>query len=490
MILDSLVLGNKEIIVEKIVYQVGVIGLGVMGHNLVLNIGEHEFSVIGYDVNSNVVARLNAGSRGFPIKGVNSVEEFVLSLDKPRNIMLLVPAGAVVDNVIRDLIPRLDHGDMIIDCGNSHYKDTDTRMKWLSELGLLSLGVGISGGANGARYGPSMMVGGSVDAYQRVEDVFEAIAAKVNNEPCVTFLGPGSAGHYVKMVHNGIEYGLMQLIAESYDLMKRGLGLQNEEIQKVFNHWNKAELNAYLVEITASIFGEIDAITGENLIDFILDEAKQKGTGMWTSQDGMELQVPAPTIDIAVRMRNMSAMKSIRKNISNHLGVENKIFPGEQSEYIKHLGDALYAGMVLTYTQGFNQLYTASSAYNYQLDLESIARIWRGGCIIRSTLLEKIRIVFQKKPNLSNLLLDHDLGDAVMKRRDDLKTIVTTALDMNVPTPGMSVSLSYLDGLRSAWLPANLIQAQRDYFGAHTYERVDKKGVFHTEWQMQRRQDE
>lgn len=467
---------------EKKVYQIGVIGLGVMGHNLVLNIGEHGFSVVGYDVNSSMVASLNAGSRGLPIRGVNSLEEFVAWLSKPRNIMLLVPAGVIVDDVIRDLIPFLDPGDMIIDCGNSHYKDTDSRMKRLTEIGLLYLGVGISGGAKGARYGPSMMVGGSLDAYRRVEDVFEAIAAKVGNDPCVTYLGPGSAGHYVKIVHNGIEYGLMQLIAESYDLMKRGLGLPNEEIQKVFKHWNRAELNAYLIEITASIFGEIDAITGESLIDVILDEAKQKGTGMWTSQDAMDLQVPTPTIDIAVGMRNLSAMKSIRKNIKNHLGEEIKIFPGERSEYIKHLRDALYTGMVLTYTQGFSQLHTASSAYNYQLNLESVARIWRGGCIIRSALLEKIRIAFQKNPNLSNLLLDPDLGDAVMKRCDDLKTIVTTAVDMNVSIPGMSVSLAYLEGMRSAWLPANLIQAQRDYFGAHTYERVDKKGIFHTEW--------
>lgn len=473
---------NKEVSVERDIYQIGMIGLGVMGRNLVFNMSDHGFSVIGYDKESEMVARLNDEGRGRQVCGVNSLDKFVDMLEEPRNIMMLVPAGAPVDSVIQDLLPHLNHGDMVIDGGNSHYSDTNRRVKVLGEKGIHYLGVGISGGERGARYGPSMMPGGSLEAYQRVESIFTAVAAKVGDEPCVAYLGPGSAGHYVKMVHNGIEYGIMQLIAEIYDLMKRGLGLDHREIHKVFSQWNQAELNSYLVEITAAIFDEVDEVTGKPLIDVILDAAKQKGTGMWTSQDAMALQVPVPTIDIAVATRNLSGMKSERQQVNRNLGEEIRPYTGERSVFIEHMRGALYAGIILTYTQGFSQLYIASQAYDYQLNLESVARIWRGGCIIRSALLETLRSTFKNKPDLPNLLLDSNLGEEVLARQNDLKTVVRSAVDMAIPVPGLSVTLAYLDGFQSAWLPANLIQAQRDYFGAHTYERIDEKGVFHTHW--------
>ncbi|MFN2174482.1 MAG: NADP-dependent phosphogluconate dehydrogenase [Anaerolineales bacterium] len=467
---------------ERKLHQFGMIGLGVMGRNLVLNIAEHGFSVIGYDKDKAMVARLNQEAGGKQIRGVDSLEEFLAFLKEPRNIMMLVPAGAPVDNVIRDLLPHLKKGDMIIDGGNSHYKDTDLRARSLAEKGILYLGVGISGGEKGARSGPSMMPGGTPEAYERVAEIFQAVAAKIGSEPCVTYLGPGSAGHYVKMVHNGIEYGIMQLIAETYDLMKRGLGLNDEEIHEVFSLWNQAELEAYLVEISGAIFEELDEKTGARLIDVILDEAKQKGTGMWTSQDAMDLQVPVPTIDIAVAMRNLSAKKSERQKANRLLGENITQYSGERSGFVDHLRGALYAGFILVYAQGFNQLHVASGFYNYGLGLQGIAAIWRGGCIIRSALLEEIRSTFKKTPGLSSLLLDPDLGKEVLKRRKDLETIIKSAVEMKIPVPGFSVSLAYLDGFRSVWLPANLIQAQRDYFGSHTYERIDEKGVFHTRW--------
>jgi 6-phosphogluconate dehydrogenase len=465
-------------------YQIGMIGLGVMGRNLVLNMADHGFSVVGFDKNRGMVARLNDEGQGKQVCGVDDLDKFVSLLEEPRNIMMLVPAGAPVDSVIQSLLPYLDHGDLIIDGGNSHFKDTNRRVKAVAEKGILYLGVGISGGEKGARFGPSMMPGGSPEAYQRIEHILEAVAAKVGDEPCVTYLGSGSAGHYVKMIHNGIEYGIMQLIAETYDLMKRGFGLLDNEIQELFSTWNQAEMKAYLMEITAAIFEEVDELTGELLINMILDEAKQKGTGMWTSQDAMDLQVPVPTIDIAVAMRNLSAMKSERLQVNHQMGDPIARTTSDQSWMIERLRGALYTAIILTYIQGFSQLYVASRFYEYHLNLDQVARIWRGGCIIRSALLEKILSAFKKKPDLSNLLLDPDLGGQVLAGFDDLKTIVASAVEMNIPIPGLSVSLAYLQGFRSAWLPANLIQAQRDFFGAHTYERKDKSGSFHTQWKV------
>lgn len=469
---------------EKDTFQIGMIGLGVMGRNLVLNMADHGFFVTGYDIDKNTVELLNNEKHGQQIRGVDNLEELISLLKKPRNIMMLVPAGAPVDSAIRDILPNLDQGDMIIDGGNSHYEDTNLRAKALAEHGILYLGMGISGGEKGARFGPSMMPGGPPEGYQRIAHILEAVAAKVDGDPCVTYLGPGSAGHYVKMVHNGIEYGIMQLISETYDLMKRGIGLTDEEIHEIYSGWNQAELESYLLEITSVIFEEVDKNTGARLIDVILDEAKQKGTGMWTSQNAMDLQVPVPTIDIAVAMRNLSAMKSGRQQANHQFGEKIKRYTGDRFGFINRIRGALYAGIILTYAQGFSQLYAASRSYDYRLDLESIARIWRGGCIIRSSLLEKILSTFKNTPELSNLILSQELGEETLAVRKDLKTVVASAVEMGIPIPGLSVSLAYLDGFRSAWLPANLIQAQRDYFGAHTYERIDEKGVFHTEWRL------
>jgi 6-phosphogluconate dehydrogenase len=327
------------------------------------------------------------------------------------------------------------------------------------------------------------MPGGPEKAYQRVQNIFERAAAQVGKDPCVAYLGPGSAGHYVNMVHNGIEYGIMQLIAETYDLMKRGLDLNDDQLQKVYAGWNQTELSSYLLDISAAIFEEPDSETGTRLIDVILDEAKQKGTGMWTSQDAMNLKVPIPTIDIAVAMRNLSAMKRERREASHLLSFNPHKFQGESKGFVEHLRNSLYAGMVITYAQGFQLLYRASLEYDYQLNLETVARIWRSGCIIRSALLEKIRSAYMRNPDLPNLLLDDYLGKVILSRRDDLEIVVRAAADLYLPAPGLMVTLGYLDAFRSSWLPANLIQAQRDYFGAHTYERIDAKGVFHTLWE-------
>jgi 6-phosphogluconate dehydrogenase len=410
------------------------------------------------------------------------MEEFVGLLRTPRAVMMLVPAGAPVDAVIHDVLPYLKEGDLIIDGGNSHFPDTDLRARKLADRGIHYLGVGISGGESGARHGPSMMPGGPREAYERVRPIFEASAAHVYGDPCVTYLGPGSAGHYVKMVHNGIEYGLMQLIAESYDLMRRGLHLSDDEIHDIYDLWNQEELSGYLIEITADIFAKKDEKTGKRLIDVILDEAKQKGTGMWASQDAMELGVPVPTIDIAVAMRNLSAFEGERSAASRALTGPEPLFEGDLWDSVEQLRHAVYAAMIVTYTQGMAQLRVASRANDYNLDLEAVARIWRGGCIIRADLLEKIRAAYKTNPDLPNLLLDPDLGQAVESRQEDLRAVVRTAAEWGLPTPGLAVSLAYFDGYRSVWLPANLIQAQRDYFGAHTYERIDQKGTFHTQW--------
>jgi 6-phosphogluconate dehydrogenase len=466
-------------------YDIGMVGLGVMGRNLLLNMADQGYAVAGYDKESNKVEALLQEAEQRHIRGLESVKEFVGLLRRPRAVMMLVPAGPPVDAVIRDLLPHLEPGDLIVDGGNSHFKDTDLRAKTLAEKAIAYLGVGVSGGEHGARHGPSIMPGGSQEAYERVRPIFEAVAAHVNDEPCVTYLGPGSAGHYVKMVHNGIEYGLMQLIAESYDLMKRGLGLNDDELHDTYDSWDQANLNSYLMEITAKIFAHVDETTGKRLIDLILDEAKQKGTGMWASQDAMELQVPVPTIDIAVAMRDLSAFEDERRAASLALDGPEPGFELEREAFIERLQNALYAAVIITYAQGMALLRNASDAYDYNLNLEGVARIWRGGCIIRSALLEDIRTAYRTNPNLRNLLVDPHLAEQIMRRQEDLRAVVRTAAEMGVPVPGLMVSLAYYDGYRSTWLPANLIQAQRDYFGAHTYERVDAKGVFHTQWEQE-----
>jgi 6-phosphogluconate dehydrogenase len=464
-------------------YEIGMVGLGVMGRNLVLNIADHGYSVSGYDKDLTKVQELQTEAGGRAVNAAQSLKGFVSELSIPRVIMMLVPAGPVVDNVIRELMPYLETGDLIIDAGNSHFKDTDLRSKSLAEKGILYMGIGVSGGEDGARHGPSLMPGGPIEAYEHVRPIFEAVAAHVEGVPCVAYLGSGSAGHYVKMVHNGIEYGLMELIAESYDLMKRGLGMSDEELSVVYNNWNKSELNAYLIEITSHIFRKVDERTGKQLLDVILDEAEQKGTGMWASQDAMDIQVPTPVIDAAVVARNLSALKSEREAASKTLKLQIPHFEGDREALLTQLKGAIYASMIITYAQGMAQLRLASQVYAYNIKSEDVARIWRGGCIIRAALLEDIRAAFHAHPDLPNLLTSSHLGQEVLKRQEDLRAVVGLTAKIGLPTPCLMASLAYFDGYRSAWLPANLIQAQRDDFGAHTYERVDAKGVFHTQWE-------
>ena len=465
--------------------QIGMIGLGVMGRNLLLNMADHGFSVAGYDKDPTKVEALRKESGERKIRGAENIVDFIALLPKPRAVMMLVPAGAPVDSVIKDLLPHMDKGDLIIDAGNSYFKDTDVRASNLNAKGIHFLGVGVSGGEEGARHGPSIMPGGPKEAYEQVRSICEAVAAKVKGVPCVTWLGPGSAGHFVKMVHNGIEYGVMQLLAETYDLMKRGLGMGDDELQEVYASWNQGELAGYLVEITSQIFAKQDEKTGKRIIDEILGVAKQKGTGMWTSQSAMELQVPIPTIDLAVAMRDLSVFAKEREQTSAIYQRSTRNFTGDRDTFLVQLSRALYAAMVITYAQGMALLVVASDKYKYHLDLEAVARIWRGGCIIRAALLEDVCAAFRASSDLPNLLLDPNLSHKVMEHQEDLRRVVCIAVDLGLPVPALMATLGYLDAYRSSWLPANLIQAQRDYFGSHTYERIDAKGTFHTEWEKE-----
>jgi 6-phosphogluconate dehydrogenase len=462
-------------------YELGMMGLGVMGHNLVLNMSDHGFAVAGYDISPDSVRAFNQNAGELHIRAFEQLKEFVASLKKPRVVMMLIPAGAV-DEAIQDILPYLEKDDILVDGGNSHFIDTDRRAKTLEDQGIQFLGIGVSGGEAGARQGPSIMPGGPKKAYERVRPVFEAVAAHVGQEPCVAYLGPGSAGHYVKMVHNGIEYGLMQLIAESYDLMKTGLGMSNEEMGQVYARWNQSGLNSFLIEITAEIFKQREPQSGKPLLDLILDVAKQKGTGIWASEDSMKLRMPIPTIDTAVAMRDLSVFKKDREKLSRELIGPEKEDIQDRSVMLRQLENALHACMILTYAQGMSLLRAASQTYGYGLNLSTIARIWRGGCIIRSALLDHIADAYQKEPDLSTLLLDKYFGHEVAVRQRDLRQVVMTAMQLGVPVSAFAVSLSYYDAYRRSWLPANLIQAQRDFFGAHSYERIDEEGIFHTEW--------
>src|SRR5579863_1590883 len=463
--------------------ELGMVGLGVMGRNLLLNMADHGFSVAGYDQDPGKAEALLGESEKRNIQSAETIESFIGLLRPPRAVMMLVPAGLAVDTVIETLQPHLETGDVIVDGGNSHFRDTERRARDLMANGIQYLGVGISGGEEGARRGPSVMPGGPKDAYERVRVIFESVAAKVKEEPCVAYLGPGAAGHFVKMVHNGIEYGLMQLIAESYDLMKRGLGLTNDELHDVYHGWNQGELAGYLVEITSEIFNVPDERTGRRLIDQIRAVARQKGTGMWTSESAMELQVPTPTIDTAVAMRDLSAFERERGLANGIYSRAIRSLEVERTGFLEELKDALYVAMIITYAQGLSLLRVAGERYGYPFELEEIARIWRGGCIIRAGLLEDIREAFRARRDLPNLLLDSHLSETVMKHQEGLRRIIGRAAKIGVPVPGLMVSLGFLDAYRSSWSPANLIQAQRDYFGSHTYERIDANGTFHTQWE-------
>ena len=465
---------------------IGLIGLGVMGSNFALNVADHGFSVAGYNRKEDKIRQLSEiKSAHHKIETTQDIRSLCQMVRTPRAILLLVPSGPPVDAVIESLVPHMEAGDLIIDSGNSHFTDTDRRSKSLEKKGLLFMGMGMSGGESGARHGPSLMPGGPRKGYERVGNILEAAAARVEKSSCVAYLGPGSAGHYVKMVHNGIEYGLMQLISETYDLMKRGLGMKPDELHAVYDRWNKEELNSYLIEITSDIFLQKDDKTGQPLIDVILDEAKQKGTGEWTAWDALDLQVPTFNIDTAVMMRDMSAYKNQREKAGHMLKGPSPRFEGERNPIIRQIKNALYAGMIITYAQGLALLAKASKTYQYNLNLETVARIWRGGCIIRAALLEDIRSAHKSNPSLENLLFDGHLGQAVVAREAELRAVVRTGVALGLPMPGLMMALSYFDAFRSGWLPANLIMAQRDYFGAHTYERMDEEGTFHTKWGKQ-----
>jgi 6-phosphogluconate dehydrogenase len=465
-------------------YDLGLIGLGVMGRNFLLNVADHGFAAVGYDLDADKVSTLaGEGGGAHRIMATGELAEFIGVLRRPRAILLLVPAGGAVDQVIGELRPRLESADVIIDGGNSHFTDTDRRATELADSKLHFMGMGVSGGEHGARHGPSIMPGGPTAAYARVEQMLTAAAAKVDDEPCVAHLGPGSAGHYVKMVHNGIEYGLMQLIAESYDVLHRGLGMEVDQLQDTYAGWNEGDLAGYLMEITALIFARKDERTGRPLIDVIEDAARQKGTGKWTSEDAMDLQVPTPTIDAAVMARNLSAQKKERERASETLRGPEPNLSGERSELIEQTRQALRASMLLTYVQGMALLRRASDQRNYNLDLATVARIWRAGCIIRAAVLEDIRTALRELPEIPNLLHHGAFADKVVRDQRALRRIVGAAAAAGLPVPALSASLAYLDGYRTGRLPANLIQAQRDYFGSHTYERIDAEGSFHTHWQ-------
>ncbi|TET84555.1 MAG: NADP-dependent phosphogluconate dehydrogenase [Anaerolineales bacterium] len=467
---------------SELTADIGLIGLGVMGQMLALNMERNGYRVAGYDLG---LKKVHDFTRRFPSKniiGCETLEMLLATLEKPRLIMMMIPAGEAVDAVVRDLQSVLEAGDLLIDGGNTHFVDTERRAKDLESLGILYIGTGISGGEYGALWGPSIMPGGSPEAWSLVQPIFEAIAAKVDGEPCVTYIGPGGSGHYVKMVHNGIEYGDMQLIAEAYDLLARGLGLSPPELHDVFADWNKGDLQSYLIEITSSIFAKIDEETNRPLADLILDEAKQKGTGKWTSQNALDLGVPTPTINAAVEARILSAYKNEREKASTQLRGPEQERKVDRQEGIEAIKDGLYAAKICTYAQGFALLRLASKEYGFNLSLSEIARIWRGGCIIRARLLENIRQAFLRNPDATNILLDQDLGRAVEVRQGPLRKVINIAIESGIPVPAFSSALAYFDGYRSARLPANLTQAQRDYFGAHTYRRIDKEGSFHTEW--------
>lgn len=466
-------------------YAFGMIGLGVMGRSLLLNMADHGFAVAGHDKDAGKVASLNDEAGDRQAKGFGDVKEFIQSLTTPRAIMMLVPAGKIVDDVIEELTPLLDKGDILIDGGNSHFTDTNRRVELLEAKGLHFFGMGVSGGEEGARKGPSMMPGGDKDAYAVMKPIFEAIAAKVDGEPCVTYIGPGASGHFVKMVHNGIEYGIMELLAETYEIMQNGLKLDNDTIHKTLAEWNAGRLQSFLMEITADIFAYKEPGSDHLLLDDIKDEARSKGTGKWTSQIAMDLQAPITVIDTAVSMRDLSKYKDLRVQASEIYKKDDTTMAGDAAGLLKALEEAFYFSMAVTYAQGMFQLSLASAEFKYELKLAEIAKIWRGGCIIRSLFLNDIYNAYKKDNNLPHLLLDSEVGQVINSVVPGARQIVSAAAAAGIGAPGYAAALSYFDAFRSARMPSNLTQAQRDYFGAHTYELVGKEGKFHTQWAPQ-----
>ena len=464
-------------------FKMGVVGLGVMGASLARNIESKGFPVVGYDLDKRKMQGfLDGPAKGKAIAGADKPEQLMEMLEQPRRVLMMVPAGPPVDSVIAHLRPHLDEGDILIDGGNSLFTDTDRRSDDLAATGFRFVGAGVSGGEEGALLGPAIMPGGPKDAWEALAPIFRAIAAKAEDgEPCVDHMGPRGAGHYVKMVHNGIEYGDMQLIAEVYDILHRAAGLPARELADIFAEWNDGELRSYLVEITARIFERTDE-GGEPLVDTILDEAQQKGTGKWMSQNAFDIGAPIPTINAAVEARILSSLKSERVAASKVLRGPSPEGRGDRARLVEAARHALYASKITSYAQGMAMLRIASKEYDYGINPGSVAKIWRAGCIIRASLLGDIRRAFDRDPSLVNLLLDDAFRDAIAERQDGWRHAVQAAIGLGIPVPAMSSSLAYYDSYRSARLPANLTQAQRDFFGAHTYRRVDREGVFHTDW--------
>ncbi|AUY25850.1 NADP-dependent phosphogluconate dehydrogenase [Mixta calida] len=462
--------------------QIGVVGMAVMGRNLALNIESRGYTVSVFNRSREKTDEVIAENPGKKLAPYYSIEEFVDSLEKPRRILLMVQAGEATDKTIASLTPHLDKGDILIDGGNTFYKDTIRRNKELSEQGFNFIGTGVSGGEEGALKGPSIMPGGQKEAYELVAPILDKIAARAEGEPCVTYIGPDGAGHYVKMVHNGIEYGDMQLIAEAYSLLKNALNLSNEDLAKTFSEWNEGELSSYLIDITKDIFTKKDE-EGNYLVDVILDEAANKGTGKWTSQSSLDLGEPLSLITESVFARYLSSLKSQRVAASKVLsGPTAQAFNGDKAEFIEKVRRALYLGKIVSYAQGFSQLKAASEENSWNLNYGEIAKIFRAGCIIRAQFLQKITDAYKETPDIANLLLAPYFKNIADEYQQALRDVVAYAVQNGIPTPTFSAAIAYYDSYRSAVLPANLIQAQRDYFGAHTYKRIDKDGVFHTEW--------
>ncbi len=463
---------------------IGLIGLAVMGQNLVLNMNDHGFKVAVYNrTTSRVDEFLEGPAKGTNIVGTYSLEQLVDSLDAPRRVMLMVKAGDVLDQYIENLLPLLSAGDIIIDGGNSLYSDSNRRTDYLRDNGILYIGTGVSGGEEGARHGPSIMPGGNKDAWPAVKPIFQAISAKVDGAPCCEWVGDNGGGHYVKMVHNGIEYGDMQLICEAYQLMREGLGLSVDEIQEIFAQWNNGVLDSYLVEITANILAYKDE-NGQPLLDSILDTAGQKGTGKWTGINALDMGIPLTLIAESVFARCLSAQKEERVKVAESLPKQTVVFNGDKKAMIDAIHDALYASKIISYAQGFQLMREAAKEYKWTLNYGDIALMWRGGCIIRSQFLGNIKQAYDENPELENLLLADFFAQAMVKADVGWRQAVILGIQLNVPTPAFSSALAYFDGYRTARLPANLLQAQRDYFGAHSYERTDKpRGeFFHTDW--------
>lgn len=463
--------------------QIGVIGLAVMGKNLALNIESKGFSVSIYNRSKEKTEEILKESQGKNLIGTYSPEGFVNSLETPRKIIIMVKAGKPVDDTIDQIKPYLSKGDILIDGGNSFFMDTIRRSKVLEQEGFRFLGTGVSGGEEGALKGPAIMPGGQEVAYNLVESILTAIAAKVDGEPCCTYIGPDGAGHYVKMVHNGIEYGDMQLICEAYFLMKNILGLNAKDLHEIFSEWNNGELDSYLIDITQDIFTKYDPITQQPMVDVILDSAGHKGTGKWTSESALDLGTPTPTITEAVLARYMSALKGERVAASKIFkGPSIKAFHGDREAFIEAVRKALYASKICSYAQGFALMKAAAKEYKWELNYGNIAMIFRGGCIIRAQFLHKIKEAYDTNAELANLMLDPYFKDILENYQESWREVISLAVKYGLPTPGFSSALSYFDSYRSEFLPANLLQAQRDYFGAHTFERVDKEGIFHHKW--------